>query len=149
MIENFACVVIRKPVDEVFGYITTIENIPSWVTGARTRQLSDGSPGEGTIFQHNGLVLKMTHYEPNKGYQEESLVIPFPISLLVKSTHGYLSFEAVSEGTRFTIRHQFELRSYLRLCERFLTQRSQRESQRALRRLQQVLHNQNHLHGSA
>jgi hypothetical protein len=105
MIENFARVVIRKPVGEVFGYVATVENIPSWVKGARTRQLSDGSPGEGTIFQHNGLVLKMTHYESNKGFQHDSLVIPFPINILVKSTHGYLSFEAVSEGTTFTVRH--------------------------------------------
>src|SRR5438105_4755611 len=103
MVEDFASVVINKPVHEVFRYVANAENIPSWVKGARVKKLSEGPFGQNTIFQQNWIRLKVTHYQEDRGFEAESITIHFPANLIVRRTHGYLSFESQGEGTRFTV----------------------------------------------
>jgi uncharacterized protein YndB with AHSA1/START domain len=68
-------VVIDKPVEQVWNFLTDFQNTPKWDIGVlETRQTSEGPAGLGTTFQNIGPFLgrksvreyKVTEYEPNK-----------------------------------------------------------------------------------
>ncbi len=84
-----ATVRINKPVEEVFSFITNVENNDRWVEGAsETKLIADEAVNIGSIFEGNYYYSGKTH---KIGY--EVVNFSFPDQFGVKSTHGPFPFE--------------------------------------------------------
>ena len=84
-----ATVKINKPVEEVFSFITNVENNDRWVKGAsETKLTKDEEVKIGSIFEGNYTYSGKTH---EIGYE----VVEFssPTRFGVKSTRGPFPFE--------------------------------------------------------
>ncbi len=139
MIEYIVTIVINQPPAKVFRFVAHLENIPQWVHGAHVVTLSEGSLGDGTLFQQNQVVVRVSCVQINQGFETESIRIPFPARFIFKHTHGILRFEPVGQGTQFTMKHQFELTPFLKPFEPLLARKSRQASQAALEQLKTLL----------
>ena len=139
MIEFVVTIVINKPLAEVFRFVAHLENIPQWVRGAHVETLSEGSFGDGTLFQQDHEVVRVDHVHVNHGFETESIRIHFPTRLVLRHTHGILQFEPVGHGTQFIMKHQFELTPFLKPFEPLLARKAQQESQAALEHLKTLV----------
>ena len=67
-------VVINRPVEQVFAFISDLENDPPWSGAAEMRRTSPGPVGVGTTFQQRDrllgrrleLTLRVVGYEPDR-----------------------------------------------------------------------------------
>jgi hypothetical protein len=67
-------VVINRPLEEVFAFVSDLENDPPWSGAAEMRRTSPGPVGIGTTFQQRDrllgrrleLTLRVVGYEPNR-----------------------------------------------------------------------------------
>jgi carbon monoxide dehydrogenase subunit G len=80
-------ILINRPVEEVFAYVSNVENWPQWISGAsEARQTSPGSMGVGTTFTQVSHYLgrqfevnaKVTEYELNRKFAVENDGKPVP-----------------------------------------------------------------------
>src|SRR5919198_4716178 len=84
-------VVINRPVEQVFAFVSDLENDPPWSGAAEMRRTASGPVGVGTTFQQRDrllgrrleLTLQVVGYEPNR-------------KVMLKTTSRGLSFA----GTR-------------------------------------------------
>jgi hypothetical protein len=82
-------VVINRPVDQVFSFVSDLENDPPWTAVAEMRRTSPGPLGVGTTFRQRDrilgrrldLSLEVVGYEPNH-------------RITLKTTSDLLSFAA-------------------------------------------------------
>ena len=139
MIESVATIVINKSPREVFQFVAHVENLPQWVSGAHVVNLSEGSFGDGTLFQQDHVVVRVSHVQVNQGFETESSRIHFPTRFVLKHTHGLLQFEQVGQATQFTLKHQVELTPFMKPFEQLLAKKAQQESQAALEQLKKLL----------
>ena len=139
MIESVATSVIKKPTGEVFQFVATLENFPYWVSGSHFVKLSEGLFSEGTLFQQDNVVVRVSHFQVNQGFETESITIHFPARFVLKHTHGMLHFEKVGPGTQFTFKHQFELTAFAKPFEHMIAKKAQIEIQAALEKLKKLL----------
>ena len=118
MIHLELSIVINKPVEQVWKFLTDFQNTPKWDVGVlETRQTSQGSAGLGTTFQNIGPFLgrnsmrefKVTEYEPN---QKVTVTLITSTKLIRKAQVSYL-FEHNMSGTRVTCTGSLELAQVL------------------------------------
>ena len=84
-----ATVRINKPVEEVFSFITNVENNDRWVEGAsETKLIKDEVVSIGSIFEGKYNYSGKTH---EIGYEVVNFSSPNQFG--VKSTHGPFPFE--------------------------------------------------------
>src|SRR5258707_8992962 len=97
--------VIRRPVHEVFAFITDARNAPQWQTKSglqRIQQIPEGPVGVGTriieVWKFMGReaegTSEVTEYEPNTKYARITVGNGGPIN------RGKTTFESVPGGTR-------------------------------------------------
>jgi uncharacterized protein YndB with AHSA1/START domain len=100
-------IVINRPVEEVFAFLSNPENNPKWVSGSNEVHLTSARPiGVGTTFRSVFTVLgrrmeseiEFTEYEPNRSYAQKTTSGPIPVESRV-------TFERVDGGTQ-VINHQ-------------------------------------------
>jgi uncharacterized protein YndB with AHSA1/START domain len=139
MMEFANTIVINKSPAEVFRFVAHVENLPQWVSGAHVVNLSEGSFGDGTLFQQDHVVLRVYHFQVNQGFETESISIHFPTRFVLKHSHGMLQFEQVGQGTQFTLTHKLELTPFMKPFEQLLAKKAQQESQAALEQLKKLL----------
>lgn len=100
-------VIVQRPVEEVFAFVTDARNDPRWQSsgGLRaTRQEPDGPVGVGTRITETWSILgrtseatsEVTTYEPNRKYTRTQIGNCGPIK------EGDYTFEPVTAGTRWT-----------------------------------------------
>ena len=135
-------VVIKRPIEEVFAFVTDIEKFPQWTTElVEVKETSDGSVGVGTTFigvvKLLGRRMENTHevteYEP-------------PTKIGVKTTSGPVSvksgeiFEAAGENqTKVTVHGEAEVGSVFHLAEPIVERMAQRQWEAGLENLKDVL----------
>lgn len=118
-------VIIERPVDEVFAFVTDARNNPLWQSGRglqATRQEPDGPVGVGTRITETWHFLgrtseatsEVTVYEPNRRYTRTGLGDGSPIE------RGDYTFESVAEGTRWTSEVQIQARGVFAIAEPLL-----------------------------
>jgi hypothetical protein len=98
-------VVIRRPIEEVFAFLSHFENVPSWNYAIiETRKVSEGPVGVGTIYQQVRSVptrseerFEVTAYDPARHLEIQGQLGPFP---------ARLSY-AFGRPSRGNPRHQF------------------------------------------
>jgi carbon monoxide dehydrogenase subunit G len=104
-------VLIRRPIEEVFGFLSDFENVPKWNYAiVQTRKVSQGPVGVGTIYQQVRSVpsrseerFEVTAYNPPRQLEIQGQLGPFPSRLAY-------ALDAVPEGTRVTNAVELELR---------------------------------------
>jgi uncharacterized protein YndB with AHSA1/START domain len=112
-------VMITRPIEDVFAFLSDFENIPKWNYAiVETRKVPEGSVGVGTIYQQVRSVprrsqesFEVTAYDPPRHLEIRGQLGPFPSRL------SY-ALEATPQGTRITNAVELELRGPGRLLGR-------------------------------
>ena len=133
-------VMISRPIEEVFGFLSDFENVPTWNYAiAETRKVTQGPIGVGTIYQQVRSVpsrseerFEVTAYNPPRNLEIGGQLGPFPSRL------SY-ALDAVPEGTRVTNSVELELRGPGRLLGRVAVPRVRDAVAANLRKLKELL----------
>jgi hypothetical protein len=133
-------VTIRRPVEDVFGFLADFENVPAWNYAiVETRKVSPGPVGVGTTYRQTRSVprrseegFEVTVFEPPSRLEVHGEIGPF------RARVSY-ALEPTGDGTRLT--NAVELRSsgLLRLAAPLATARVKRAVAANLDVLRQVL----------
>ena len=133
-------VVIRRPIEDVFGFLADFENVPRWNDAiVKTHKVSQGPVGVGTIYQQVRSVpsrseehFEVTAYNPPRQLELRGQLGPFP-------SHLSYALDAVPEGTRITNAVELELRGPGRLLGRVAVPRVRDAVATNLRKLKELL----------
>lgn len=109
MISITSTMVINRPSDEVFAYISNFENNPQWQKGQlEAKFTSDGPLGVGSTYDQVAKFLgrrivptfEVLEYEPDKMVKAASTAGSFPITFtrMVEPREGGTLVTAVVEG---------------------------------------------------
>jgi ribosome-associated toxin RatA of RatAB toxin-antitoxin module len=142
MIEFVATIVINTSPDEIFRFVANRENYPQWisaVSGAHVAILSPGPFGEGTLIQEGPAVMRVFHVQVNQSFELESVHFDFLARFLLKHGHTLFQFEPAGQGTRVTWHAKIESTPLVKLFDRFLARRAQRNVQAGLEQLKKRL----------
>ena len=136
--------VIRRPVEDVFTFVSNYQNSPRWVTGALEHtKVSAGPIGVGTVIRTTGRTLGLrldatrivTAYEPYSKYAFKSAYQQIPI------TTTFL-FEPIEGGTRLTVVVEGEPAGLFRVTAPLILGTIQQQFEGDLRRLKTLLEQQ-------
>ena len=134
-------VVINRPIEEVFAYVTDIENAPKWKSRLlEVRRISKGPVGAGTREIHVGkflgrifeTIVEITDYEPNRKVGFKTTSGPL-------SAKGEFTFESVEGGTRVTLVAGREPSGFLKLIGPIVAHIAQRQLETDLAKLKELL----------
>jgi uncharacterized protein YndB with AHSA1/START domain len=137
-------VVIDKPVEQVWSFLTDFQNTPKWDIGVlETRQTSEGPAGLGTTFENIGPFLgrsavreyKVTEYEPNRRVTVK-LITP---AKFVKQAEVSYTFEPVKNGTKLSFTGGIEFGGFFKLIQPILLQRAKKDGQGDLENLKRLM----------
>ena len=119
MIKNEKSIIIHRPIEEVFEYISNLENSVDWQPGLlEVKRITEGPLRVGTIYSSARKFLgrkmeasnEFVTYEPNK--QVVFTGSSGPMTFLTSFT-----FEDTGEGTRFTTLIEMQPGGLLGLAE--------------------------------
>ncbi len=122
-------VVINRPIEEVFSFVSDIEKMPQWAAEVvEAKQISEGAMGMGTTVKIAVKVLgrraenthKVTAYEPNSKFAFKTTSGPIQSEVTE-------SVESVEDGTKFTIVAEAETGGFFKLAEPIVARTTQRE----------------------
>ena len=144
MVTNEKAITINRPVEEVFAYISDLQNGPKWQTGLlEVRRITEGPPGLSTQFtsvrkfmgRRMESGIEFTAYEPNKkiAFISISGSSPFEQSFL---------FESTVDGTRLTTRLELQTAGLMGLAEPLIASGVKREMDVAFDELKKMLEGQ-------
>ena len=133
-------VMIRRPIEDVFAFLSDFENVPKWNYAiVETRKVSEGAVGVGTIYHQVRSVpsrseerFEVTAYNPPRHLEIRGQLGPFPSCL------SY-ALDAIAEGTRVTNSVELELRGPGRLLGRVAVPRVRGAVAANLRKLKELL----------
>jgi uncharacterized protein YndB with AHSA1/START domain len=133
-------VMIGRPIEEVFGFLSDFENIPRWNYAiVETRKVTDGPVGVGTIYHQVRSVpsrseehFEVTAYNPPRQLEIQGQLGPFPSRLAY-------ALDALPEGTRITNAVELELRGPGRLLGRVAVPRVRDAVAANLQKLKELL----------
>jgi hypothetical protein len=134
-------VVINRPLEEVFAFVSNVENDPPWSSATDFQQTSDGPIGVGTTFRqrdrflgrHVDLHFEVVGYDMNR-------------SITLKSNSALLSLEGTriveslaDNATRLTFVGGGHARGVLKLVEPLLAAIGDRRLRTQLGRFKRLL----------
>ena len=133
-------VMIERPIEDVFGFLSDLENIPKWNYAIiETRKVSEGPVGVGTTYRQVRSVpsrseerLEITTYDPPGQLEIRGQLGPFASRLVY-------ALEAIPAGTRVTNTVELELRGPGRLLSRVAVPRVREAVAANLGRLKELL----------
>jgi len=112
-------VVINRPIEEVFAFVSAGENWSQWATElVETKKTSEGPLGVGTTYTHVAQMLgrriengyEVTEYEPNRKVSMKSTSGPVP-------AETSLTVESVEGGTKLALTVAAEIAGVFKLAE--------------------------------
>lgn len=142
MIKIKKSAVINRPVEEVFAYVTDVENEPQWIGEvAEVRKTSDGPVGVGSTYDNIVHFLgrrivdphEVVQYKPNRkfGFKSHSGQISF---------EGIETFEPTADGaTRFTFVATGETGTLFKLAEPIVSRMINRQWEANVANLKELL----------
>jgi uncharacterized protein YndB with AHSA1/START domain len=119
MIRIEQSVVINRPIEEVFAYVTDIDKMSLWMSElVEAKQTSEGPVNVGTtagavanpLGRRAESTQEVTEYEPNGKFAYKSTSGPF-------ASEDEFTFESVAGGTKVTRVTEAELGGFFRLAE--------------------------------
>ena len=132
---------IKRPVDQVFAYVTDAKNWPRWESAMlEAEQTSPGQMGIGTTFRGANRVMgrrmvwtsKVTEYEPNKNWGEA-------ISSGSTLIEEHLIFDPVEGGTKFTLVYDMQVGGLLKLFAPMVISTMRKQTKGNLSNLKSIL----------
>ena len=146
MVDVSDSVVIHRPVEEVFAYVTNVGNDPAWHTDVlEARQTSDGPIGVGTVWH--------ARFKPSMGISEGDMeVVGFEPDRLqvmkgdIGSMHPTLTYqlEPSNGGTKFTRWVQIRTSGWMKILSPMMGMMLPKQNRGFLANLKRVLEH----HGS-
>ena len=122
-------VVINRPIDEVFAYVSNYENSLAWMTEVvEVKRTSEGPVGVGATYRDTVQFLgrrientnsEVTEYEPNRKFAIKTTSGPLP------GAEEY-TFDSVAGGTKVTRVTEAETGGFFRLAEPIIARMAQR-----------------------
>lgn len=144
MIKEEKSGIIRRPIEEVFAYVSDLRHSPEWQSGlVEVRQTTEGPQGVGTQFtfvrKFMGRMLdasvEFVEYEPNTKVAFRSTSGPMLIEV------SYL-FESTAEGTKITSKIEMQPGGFLfGLAEPLIAASLRRETEASAGELKDLLEN--------
>ena len=134
-------IVIRRPVAEVFAFVTDVQTWPRWNSTARDAyKTSPGPMGVGTRFRLAGHLFgravqmdhEVTAYEPNRTFVARTLSGPFQAT-------GTYTFEPSNGGTRLNLVMEGEPGGVMKLATPALTAAVKRQVETQQAHLKKLL----------
>jgi len=118
MAEFEASVVIDRPVEEIWKFISDWSNAPKWMPGAlEVKQTSTGPLGVGTTFQSRWSsrllslgASRVTEYEPAQRITDETTSPP-----VIRGTRWSLSLENIEGKTKLNSAWEVKINGFYRL----------------------------------
>ena len=141
MIRIETSVVIDRPIDEVFEFVSDVENNSLWQPSfLEGKQTSSGSLGVGTTItttsRYLGFRMKsdweVVEFEPNKKYVAKSISGR-------EQAKGTWTFEPVANGTRVDLVAEMGISGLFRIVEPILKNIGQRETEKEFAALKELL----------
>ncbi len=144
MVKNELSIIIQRPIEEVFVYVSDLRNGPQWQTGLyEVRRLTNGSLGIGTQFASVRKflgrklegVVELVAYEPHNklAIKSTSGSVPFEQSFL---------FESAAGGTRVSTAIELHTSGLMGLAEPLIAGSLKREMALAFDDLKDLLEHQ-------
>jgi uncharacterized membrane protein len=141
MVKNEMSIIINRPIEEVFAYVSNLQNGPQWQTGLfEVRRITQGSLGIGSQFASVRKFLgrkleanvEIVAYEPNRKIviKSPSGSVPFEQSFL---------FEPVADGTRLATLIELHTSGFMGLAEPMIAGSLKREMEAAFGDLKDLL----------
>jgi uncharacterized protein YndB with AHSA1/START domain len=141
MLHYKTSVIIHRPVDQVFDYVTNIENSSQWGDAVVDAwQETDGPMGAGTIVTErvkmgpvtSDLSWEITAFEPNR------LCVYEGESELGRSRTAYI-FEALGDDTRLAVEVTVEQSGIYRFLKPFIQFSHKRNRLNSLKAIKAIL----------
>ncbi len=142
MVNVETSVLVDRPIEEVFAYVTKPENDAQWYIGVESRDHTPGEPaGVGSTSQSDirflGIPVTVTWevigYEAPKMIEVKSIEGPVD----VKAAYH---LEAVAEGqTKVTVKGEAEFEGLFDLAEPIIERMAQRQWEASFENLRDVL----------
>lgn len=141
MIQVESSMQIDRPVEDVYAYVTKIENLPFWagpVTEAK--QTSDGPLGVGTTQVQLAQLLgrqvettqEVTEYELNKKFSTKSTSGPLPLDI-------HYTFESLGGGTKILVEANLDAGGFFKLAEPLVGRILNRQTASDVQTLKEIL----------
>ena len=143
MVKNELSIIIQRPIEEVFAYVSDLQNGPQWQTGLfEVRRITNGSLGVGSQFASVRKflgrklegVVELVAYEPNS-------------KMVIKSPSGSVPFEQsfrfepTAEGTKLSTAIELHTSGLMGLAEPLIAGSLNREMASAFGDLKDLLEN--------
>lgn len=132
--------VIERPIEDVFAFVSNLENSPLWGRTDKTTKVSDGPISVGTIFREEARFMgrridsltEVTEFDPPTKF---TYVIPEGSA----QGRATFSFEAVREGTRANFTGEAELGRFADLLSPIFSRLINRDVKSLFQRLKDLL----------
>ncbi len=144
MIKDQVSVEINRPLEEVSGFVSDMENMQQWVGEVNeVKKTSAGPVGVGTTYTTTAKILgrrieatqEVTDYEPNKKLSWKSTSGPIPSQLGITS-------ESVGGGTKVTVAIQGDVGGFFKLAEPIVHRIMKRQWENSIATLKDLLESQ-------
>jgi carbon monoxide dehydrogenase subunit G len=141
MIQFAQSVLIERPVDEVFSFISDFENEPAWCEEVvRTQQTSEGPVGVGSTFTDHvefmGRTMESAYavldYQPNESITIETSSGPVPFV-------ATYSFEDAGGATKLAIAADAEPGGFFKLASPLIRRQLDKQWERNFANLKRLL----------
>ena len=133
--------VIHRPIEEVFAFISNAENLPRWRAATlEVTPVSSGDPNVGSVFKGRFTFLgrpfegnlEVMAREPHQRYATKMVGGPFPLE-------AHYTLEQAAEGTRLTLIIQGETGGFFKLAEPLVVSMARRAYESDLHNLKEML----------
>ena len=144
MVKNETSIIIHRPIEEVFAYVSDLQNGPQWQSGLlEVRHTTPGPLAIGAQFtsvrkflgRKMEASIEIVTYEPNRKFAMKSTSGPTPFE------QSFL-FESTAEGTRLTTLLQLHPGGLMGLAEPLIAASVKREMEAAFGDLKDLLESQ-------
>lgn len=136
-----ANVIVNRPIDEVFAYVTDVKTWPRWESGLlQAEQTSEGAINVGTTFRGMNQALgqrmewtsEVTDYTRSKSWGQKIVSKGW-------STEESLTFEPFEGSTKLTLASELEMGGFFKLVAPFVGRKMQKQIERNLAKLKDIL----------
>jgi hypothetical protein len=134
-------IVIHRPIEDVFAFISNAENLPHWRAATlEVKPVSSGAPSVGSIFRGRFTFLgrpfagnlEVIVREPCQRYATKMVEGPFPLE-------AHYTFQPVESGTQLTLMIQGEPGGFFKLAEPLVVSMARRSYDSDLHNLKEML----------
>lgn len=136
---------INRPVEEVFEFVSNVENNKKWQAGVTDVKITSKDPiGVGLTYKYDykllGKVLDLPgeyiEFIPNKSFTFQGTGGPFPFK-------GIVNFEANNGSTKITQEMEAtKIGGFFKLAESVIIKQTKKQFEDDFRKLKSILENQ-------